>query len=134
MIIWCKTLSFAISRPICSYLTGSFQNLLEEILIHNFFRYRRWFEAFLFLLVGDGGGAALKGRYSHITVAVGAPFEIKVLTHRSCCWGLFVSMKFCIMIAIGGPFESKVFTLYSCCWGPLCNQSTYALVSVRPLQ
>ena len=29
-------LSFGISRSICSYLVGSFQNVLEEILTHNF--------------------------------------------------------------------------------------------------
>jgi len=35
-MIWYKQLSFGISRPICSYLIGSFQNFLEEILTHNF--------------------------------------------------------------------------------------------------
>jgi len=33
---------------------------LEEILTHNFFRCRSWFEAFLYLFIGGGGGAALK--------------------------------------------------------------------------
>jgi len=33
---------------------------LEEILTHNFFRYRSWFEALLYLNIGDGGGAPLK--------------------------------------------------------------------------
>jgi len=33
---------------------------LEEILTHNIFRYRSWFEAFLYLLIGDGGGAPWK--------------------------------------------------------------------------
>ena len=36
IIIWYKKLSFGISRLICSYLIGSFQNFLEEILTRNF--------------------------------------------------------------------------------------------------
>jgi len=68
-------------------LTGSFQNFLEEILTHNFFRYRSWFEAFLYLLIVDGGGVTLKGRYLHITVAVGDPFDSIVLAYYNCCLG-----------------------------------------------
>jgi len=33
---------------------------LEESLTHNSFTYRSWFEAFLYLLIGDGGVVALK--------------------------------------------------------------------------
>jgi len=35
---------------------------LEEILTHNFFRYRSWSAAFSYLFIGGGGGVALKGR------------------------------------------------------------------------
>jgi len=41
---------------------------LEEILTHNFFSSGSWFEAFLYLLIGDGCGIALKGRYLHTEV------------------------------------------------------------------
>jgi len=51
-------LSFGIN--ICSYLVGSFQNILEEILTHKLFSYRSWFENFLHLHIGDGGGTLLK--------------------------------------------------------------------------
>jgi len=33
---------------------------LEKNLTHNFFKYRSWFEAFPYLLIGDGDGAPLK--------------------------------------------------------------------------
>ena len=56
-----KALSFGIN--ICSYLIGSFQNFLEEILTHNFLgrSIEVGFEAFLDLHIGDGGGVTLKG-------------------------------------------------------------------------
>jgi len=74
---------------------------LEEILTYNFFRYRSWFEAFFYLLVGHGGGelwkdgtstlqllleAPLTAQYLHITIAVWVPFENILLAHYSCCW------------------------------------------------
>jgi len=54
---WYKKLSFGIN--ICSYLIGSFQNFLKEILTHNFFSYISWFEDFLHLHIVDGGGDPL---------------------------------------------------------------------------
>jgi len=45
--------------------------------------------------------APLKAKHLHITFAIAeAPFESRVLTHYSCCWG---------------PFKSKVLTHYSGC-------------------
>ena len=106
--IWYKKLSFSTGRPICDYLIGCFQNFLEEILtdILQFFRNRSWFEAFLYLLIGDGGGVTLKGRYLHITVAVGGPFDsIVAYVH--------------IAIAVWVPIESILLAHYSCSWWPL---------------
>jgi len=40
------------------------------------------------LLIGDGGGVALKGQYLHITVPVGGPLDSILLTHYS-CWPLW---------------------------------------------
>ena len=113
-----------------------FSELLEEILTHNFFRYRSWFEVFLCLLIEDGErtvlthysccwrplrqhstctlqllfGSSLKAYYLHITVAVGGHSKRKVLIHFSGCWGLFESMEFYIIIAVGEPFASRVLT------------------------
>ena len=83
--MWYKKLLFGIS--ICHYLIGYYQNVSEEILTHNFFRCGSWFEAFLYLLIGDGGWVPLEGRYLYIKVAVWGPFESNVLTHYNCCWG-----------------------------------------------
>jgi len=77
---------------------------VEEILTHNFFRYRSWFEAFLYLLIGDGGGFDLKGRYLHITVVIGGSFDSVMLAHS---------------IAVWVPFENILLAHYSCCWWPL---------------
>ena len=63
----------------------------------------------------------MKARYLNITIAVGGPFESKVLTQYNCWWGLFESMEFSIIITVGGPFESKMLIHYSCCWGPFAR-------------
>jgi len=54
----------------------SFDKDFSELFGRNFnpqfFTYRSWFEAFLYLLIGDGGGVALKATYLHMKIAAGA--------------------------------------------------------------
>jgi len=47
VIIWYKDLLF---------FDRVFSELLEKIITHNFFWYRGWFEAFIYLHIRDGGG------------------------------------------------------------------------------
>jgi len=47
IIIWYQQLSFGKSRPICSYMIGSVQNFLEEILDHNILRIEVGLKLFL---------------------------------------------------------------------------------------
>jgi len=100
-----------------------FSELLGSNFNPHFFRYRSWFEAFLYFLIGDGCGAALKGRYVHITVAVRGPFDSIVLAPYNCCLG---------------PLWKQIRLLghSSCCWWPLWKQGTYIsqLLLVAPLK
>jgi len=86
---WYKKLSFGIN--ICSYLLGSFQNFLEEVLTHNFLvvevgwkiffictlemvvRLRRKHSTYTLQLLL---WVPLKSTYSHIRVGVGAPLKV----------------------------------------------------------
>ena len=131
MILY-KTLPFGIS--ICSYLTRSFQNFLEEILTHNFFRYRSWLEAFLYLLIGDDGGVPLKGRYLNITVAVGGNFDSIALAHYNCCLCPFESIVLHITVAAGGHSESKLLTHYNCRWEASLKARNFTLQLLASLK
>jgi len=82
-----------------------FNRVFSELFGRNFnpqfFRYRSWFEVFLYLLIGDGGGVVVKGRYLHLTVAVGVPLKAYYLH---------------IIAVVGGHSGSKVLTQS---WWPL---------------
>jgi len=59
----------------------------------------------------------LKARYLNVTIAVGGSFERKILTHYSCCLGLFESMEFYIIIAVGGPLKARCLHITVAVWG-----------------
>jgi len=71
-------------------------------MFYNIFRYRSCFEAFLYLLIGDGGVVALKGRYLHITAAVRGPFDsiVAYLHIASVVWIPFESILVTITVAV----------------------------------
>ena len=84
-----------------------FGRVFSELFGRNFnpqsFRYRSWFEAFLYLLIGDGGEVAVKGRYLHITVAVEGHFES---TLQLLLVATLEARYLHITVAVGGPFET----------------------------
>jgi len=73
------------------------------------------------LLIGDGGGVSLKGRYLHIIAAVGGPFDsiVAYLHITIAVWVPFKAYYLHITVSVGGHSESKVLTHYSYYWGPL---------------
>jgi len=63
-------------------------------------------------------GVPLKGRYLHITVAVGAPFKIKVLAHWSGCLGPRWKHRTCTLeLLLVAPFVTQFTTSkrWQCC-------------------
>jgi len=112
-----------------------FDTVFSELFGRNFnpqfCRYRRWFEAFVYLLIGDGGGSLwitiavgslfeskefyitvavggpVKARYLHITISVGAPVKGRYLHITVAVEGPLKARCLHIAIAVGGLFESK---------------------------
>ena len=102
-------------------MIGSFQNFLEQILIHSFLRCWSWFEVFLYLHIKDAGGGPLKVEWLHFTVAVGGLWKAEY-QHNAFAVGNFWKL---LTVFIEDTFESRVVTHCSCFWGTLSKQSTY---------
>jgi len=140
---------------------GSLQNFLEVVLIHNILGIEVGLKLF-FICTLEMVVESLWKHSSLLThysccwltlwkqgtfkwkVAVGVPFESKVLTITNAvgdpfeAWylhikiaigGLFESKEFYIIITVGGPFEIKVLTHYSSCCDPL-KEAEYVHISV----
>ena len=78
VIIWNKLL-FLFDRVFWELFETNFNP-------QSFKKYWSWFEAFPYLHIRDAGGPCESGVLT-LTVGVGGPFESRVPTHWSCCWG-----------------------------------------------
>ena len=58
------------AKKVEKHCDRAFSKLFGRNFNPQFFRCGSWFEAFIYLLIGDGGCFLLKGRYFYIKVAV----------------------------------------------------------------
>jgi len=121
-MIWYKQLSFGINRTICSYLIGSFQNFLEEILTHNFLDIEVGLKLFFVCSLEIVVGAFWKDGTCTLQLLLGPLCQYSTWTlqlfFRSPLKVRYLHIKFAVVplkaryfnitIAVGGIFESKV--------------------------
>jgi len=115
---------------------------LEEILTHNFFRYRGWCKAFLYLLIGDSGAPLKQGRIQGAIWAIAhhKTYESNIFHHdfvqfritldcqrRLDCEILLKSPTPELTSWIRPCFEGIVLTHYNCCQGSIWKDVTYTL-------
>jgi len=116
------------------YLTGSFQNVLENISTRSLFKVLSLVGSSCILEMLLGVFESWVG-YLHITVAVEGPFESKEPTQTlQLLLGAHFEAEYQylhITVAVGGPFQSRVVTHYSCFWVPLKSRVAYLQLPLR---
>ena len=53
---------------------------------------------------------SFKAEYLHNSVVLGGPFESRLPSNCSCCWGPLWKQSTYRLVSVGGVFESRVFT------------------------
>ena len=121
-----KIVSFVTS--VCSYVIGSFQNVLEIFFNSlSFKRYWRWCNAFLYLHIRDACGGPVKSEYLLITVEIAAVWKQSTYTLQlllRALWNQNISntLEFLLEAPLTANFFYIIFV-----FGPLRKQGSYTL-------